>query len=133
LNRSLELALLKGLLKGLPTPPPTLSSLLLLAELTLLLVSSLPASILLLNAVEMKIRRLVFRSRIGGSGAGSVRVSGLDSAGGGAAVNVAGRSRLNRMGSFSAVRSALDVEEKELVSDEVDEEIGVCVRTDETP
>jgi len=66
----------------------------------------------------MKIRRLVFRSRTGGSGA----VSGRFSAGGGF-VEVAGRRRLNRIGSFSLDRSALDVDENELVRDDVDDEI----------
>jgi hypothetical protein len=119
LNKSLELALLNGL--PAPSLPVAALSSLLLALLTLLLVSSALESFLLLKAVEMKIRRLVFRSRIGGSGVGSGRFSV-----GGDAVNVAGLSRLNRIGSLSD-KSALDVDEKELVSDDVDDEIGACL------
>ena len=66
----------------------------------------------------MKILRLVFLSRIGGSGVGSVRFSV------GGELNVAGLSRLSRIGSFSVDKSALDVDENELASDEVEEEIG---------
>ena len=39
---------------------------------------------------------------------------------------VAGLSLLRRMGSFSVVKSALELEEKELARDEVDDEMGAA-------
>jgi hypothetical protein len=81
--------------------------------------------LLLLKADEIKIRRLVFLSLIGGSGAdGSVLFSvGGDGIG---EEKVAGLSLLKRMGSFSVVKSALELDENELASDDVDEEMGAA-------
>ena len=83
----------------------------------MLLVSSAPESFLVLNAVEMKIRRLVLRSRIGGSGAASVPFSFW-----GEVANVAGRSLLSRIGSLAS-SPPLEVDENELVSEDVDDEM----------
>ena len=40
---------------------------------------------------------------------------------------VAGLSLLKRMGSFSVVKSALELDENELASDDVDDEMGAAV------